>query len=114
MHIDIRAFNTRLSRAHSQEIAQRLRATFARLSHNIARIVVSVAESPRSGALSRECIVEVHFPDGQVATVKERQRKLGALLRRATERSWKAVAALLSREPALPKSIQLKRTSVAQ
>ena len=107
MHIDIRALNTRLSRAHTQEIAQRLRATFARLANTIVRIVVRVSEVPRSGACVRECVVEVHFPNGHVATVEERQRKLGALFRRATERSWKAVAALTSHQRALSKPIPL-------
>lgn len=108
MHIDIRVSNTRLSRAHSLEIAQRLRATFARLAHTILRIVVRVSEVPRSGTTARECVVEVHFPNGQVATVNERQRKLGALLRRATERSWKAVAALTNHQRVLSKPTPLQ------
>ena len=103
MHIDVRALNTRLSRAHTQEIAQRLRATFARMAHTIVRIVVRVSDAPRAGSSARECVVEVHFPNGQVATVNERQRKLGALLRRATERAWKAVAALTSHQRVLLK-----------
>lgn len=108
MHIDIRASNTRLSRAHSLEIAHRLRATFARLAHTIVRIVVRVSEVPRSGACARECVVEVHFPNGEIATVNERQRNLGALVRRVTERSWNAVAAFNShqREPLKPIPLQ--------
>lgn len=95
MHIDVRTPNTKLSRAHSLEIVQRLRTTFAKLAHKIVRIVVLVSETPRSGPALRECMVEVHLPNGQVATISERQRKLGALLRRATERSWKTVNALV-------------------
>ena len=98
MHIDIQASNTRFSREHSLEIAQRLRAAFAMLAHNIVRIVVRVSEVARSGSSTRECVVEVHFPNGEIATVNERQRKLGALVRRATERSRKAVAALISHQ----------------
>lgn len=104
MHIDVRAPNTRLSRAHSLEIAQRLRTTFAKLAHRIVRIVVHVSEAPRSGPAMRECVVDVHFPDGKITTVHERQRKLGALLRRATDRAWKTVSALMgqSRDVAKP------------
>ncbi len=40
MHIDIRTPNTKLSRAHSLEMAQRLRTIFAKLAHRIVRIVV--------------------------------------------------------------------------
>lgn len=94
MHIDVRALNTRLSRSHALAIAQRLRETFARMAHTIARIVVKVSEVPGAGLSARECVVEVHFPDGRVTTVNERQRKLGSLLRRVTERSWRAVTAL--------------------
>lgn len=95
MHIDVRSPNTRLSRAHTLEIAHRLRTTFAKLAHSIVRIVVRVSEAPRSGPAMRECVVDVHLPDGRIATVHERQRKLGALLRRATDRSWKTVSTLL-------------------
>ncbi len=108
MHIDIRTPNTKLSRAHSLEMAQRLRTIFAKLAHRIVRIVVRVSETPRSGSTLRECMVEVHLPNGQVATVSERQRKLGALLRRATERSWKMVNTLVGppRDASKPQRVQ--------
>lgn len=108
MHIDILTLNTRLSRAHSLEIARRLRATFARLAHTIVRIVVSVSEVPRASSSARECVVEVHFPNGEIATVNARQRNLGALVRRVTERSWKAVVALKSHQRVPLKPILLQ------
>lgn len=106
MHIDVRSPNTRLSRAHSLEIAQRLRTTFAKLAHRIVRIVVRVSEAPRSGSAMRECVVDVHFPDGKIASVHERQRKLGALLRRATDRSWKTVSTLMGHPRETPKPLR--------
>ncbi|MDO9506480.1 MAG: hypothetical protein Q8M80_08160 [Hydrogenophaga sp.] len=114
MHIDVRTPNTKLSRAHSLEIAQRLRTTFAKLAHKIVRIVVRVSETSRSGPALRECMVEVHLPSGQVATVSERQRKLGALLRRATERSWKTVNALVGPPPDVSKPIRVQLRNKGQ
>ena len=114
MHIDVRTPNTKLSRAHSLEIAQRLRITFANLAHKIVRIVLRVSEPPRSGSTLRECMVELHLPNGQVATVIERQRKLGALLRRATERSWRMVNALIGPFPHTTKPIQAQSRSKGQ
>lgn len=112
MHIDVQALNTRLPRAHALSIAQRLRETFGRMAHAIAKIVVRVSEVPGAGLSARECVVEVHFPDGRVTTVNERQRKLGSLLRRATERSWRAVTTLHASSAApqhvrRPRAVQL-------
>lgn len=90
MHIEIRHSGTGMTRARSHELAQRLRAALARMTHLIARVVVRVDEAPRNGSLARECTVEIHLPNGEVTVINERQRKLGALVRRATERAWKA------------------------
>lgn len=98
MFIDIRSGNVRLPRAHALGLAERLRAAFGRLAHRIARIVVRVAQPDRVGAAPRECTVEIHLPDGEVAVVTERQRRLGALMRRATERALKAAAAAVARK----------------
>jgi hypothetical protein len=92
MHIDIRSNDVRLPRAHATNLAERIREAFARLEHRIARIVVRLGEASRSRAAARECTVEIHLASGEVTIVKERQRKLGALLRRATERAWRATA----------------------
>jgi hypothetical protein len=97
MHIDIRSRNLRLPRAHTQGLAQRLHALFGRLAHRVVRVVVRLAEAPGSRTAAKECTVEVHLPDGEVAVVNERQRKLGALLRRASDRAWKAAAAAIAR-----------------
>ena len=90
MHIEIRSSRTGMTRARSHELAQRLRAALARMAHLIARVVVRVDDAPRNGANTRECTVEIHLPNGEVTVINERQRKLGALVRRATERAWKA------------------------
>jgi hypothetical protein len=111
MHIDIRPRNTRLSHTHRQDMAQRLRAVFSQLAHLIVRIVVLVGEVPRSGPAARECTVEVHLPNGQITTINERQRKLGALLRRATERAWKAAIAGIERQRKRQQPLQLPARS---
>jgi hypothetical protein len=98
MQIDIRFVNVRLPRAHALGFTERIRDVFGRLAHRISRIVVRMSQAPRPGAAPRECIVEVHLPNGEVMIVKERQRKLGALLRRVTERAWKAAAAAVGGE----------------
>lgn len=91
MRIDIRPDNSRLSRAHALGLTDRIRNAFASIAHRIIRILVRVGEATRSSGGTRECTIEVHLANGEVMHVRERQRKLGALLRRATERAWKAV-----------------------
>jgi hypothetical protein len=93
MYVEIRSHHARLPRAHALGLADRIRGTFAHLARHIVRIVVRVGEAARAGATARECTVEVHHPNGEVTIVRERQRRLGALLRRATERAWRATAA---------------------
>jgi hypothetical protein len=93
MHIEIRSHHARLPRAHALGLAERIRITFAHLARHIVRVVVRIGEAAQADATTRECTVEVHHPNGQVTIVRERQRRLGALLRRATERAWKAAAA---------------------
>ncbi|CAA9415315.1 MAG: hypothetical protein AVDCRST_MAG51-1712 [uncultured Ramlibacter sp.] len=97
MQVVIRSDNVRLPRAHALGLADRIRGAFARLAHRIERIVVRVAAASRPGPAARECTVEIHLPNGEVAVVTERQRRLGALLRRATERACKAAAAVIAR-----------------
>ncbi len=92
MHVEIRSHHARLPRAQALGLADRIRETFARVAHLIVRVVVRVGDAARPGAMPRECTVEVHHPNGEVTIVRERQRRLGALLRRATERAWRAAA----------------------
>jgi hypothetical protein len=105
MHVEIRSHNIRMPRAHSQGLAQQVRTAFARLAHRIARIVLDVGAPADAGpAAARECVIEVHLPDGDVMVVRERQRKLGPLLRRALQRAWRtAAAAVISRSE--PRSV---------
>ena len=92
MHVEIRSHHARLPRAHALGLADRIRDTFARIAHLIVRIVVRVGDAAAAGAATRECTVEVHHPNGEVTIVRERQRRLSTLLRRATERAWRATA----------------------
>lgn len=103
MHIEIRSSRTGMNRARSHELAQRLRAALARMAHLIARVVVRVDDAPRNGSSTRECSVEIHLPNGEVTVINERQRKLGALVRRATERAWKAASHAVGLPPKGPR-----------
>lgn len=96
MLVDIRSGNSRLPRAHALGLADRIRDAFAPMAHRIIRILVRMGEAARPGGVARECTVEVHLPNGEVMFVQERQRKLGVLLRRATERAWRAATAALA------------------
>ena len=97
MHIEIRSHHARLPRAHALGLADRIRATFAQVAHLIVRIVVRVGDAALPGSSPRECTVEVHHPNGEVTIVRERQRRLSALLRRATDRAWRATAVATGR-----------------
>jgi hypothetical protein len=78
MHVEIRSHNIRMPRAHRHGLAQQVRPAFARLAHRI---------------------------DGDVMVVRERQRRLGPLLRRALQRAWRtAAAAVISRSAPRPSS----------
>lgn len=96
MHIEIRASNVRLPRAHALGLAQRMREALGRLANHIARVVVRLGETAKPGSAPRECTVEIHLPNGEVTVIKERQRRLGSLLRRATDRAWKAALAAVA------------------
>ena len=98
MHIEIRPSHVRFPRAHALGLAQRLREKFGRLAGLVVRVVVRLGEATKPGAAPRACTVEVHLPNGEVAIVQERQRRLGSLLRRVTERAWKAAAAAVARQ----------------
>ena len=99
MHIDIRRGNVRFPRAHALGLAGRLRRAFERLADRIVRIVVRLEETCRPAAPAKACTVEVHFPNGEVAIVTQRERRLGALVRRATERARRTALHALSRQP---------------
>ena len=96
MLIDIRSGNSRLPRAHALGLADRIRDAFASIAHRIMRVLVRMGDAARPGGVARDCIVEIHLPNGEVMFVQERQRKLGVLLRRVTERAWRTAAAALA------------------
>ncbi len=108
MHVEIRSHHARLPRAHALGLADRIRNTFARVAHLIMRIVVRVGDAAQPGAASRLCTVEVHHPNGEVTIVHERQRRLGALLRRATDSAWRAASPRLG---LMPHTASAARTS---
>lgn len=110
MLIDIRSGNSRLPRAHALGLADRIRDAFAPMAHRIIRILVRMGEAARPGGVARECTVEVHLPNGEVMFVQERQRKLGVLLRRATERAWRAAATALAGRNQPPAFVRGRRS----
>ena len=51
------------------------------------------------GAPVRDCEIEVHLADGRVELVRERRRRLGAVLARALVRAWHLARRRLGGEP---------------
>ena len=94
MHIEIQSTDAKLSGEQSFALAQRVRTAFSGLARQIVRIVVRVSVVSTRGHL-RACEVEVQGRGGEVASVQERQRHHGVLLRRAVERARRATAAAL-------------------
>ncbi|MEJ8837847.1 hypothetical protein [Ramlibacter sp. AN1133] len=104
MKVDIRSSG--LSGAQVRELAATVRTAFRDVAHRIACIVVSVSIQAQKKHAARNCMVEVHMADGHVELVEERQRRLGAALRRAVQRAWRAATRWMARQfptrPALP------------
>ncbi|RYG12880.1 MAG: hypothetical protein EON92_07110 [Burkholderiales bacterium] len=92
MKIDFRASNLTAKQIH--ELRTIIRAGLRELGHRILRVVASISTQPEKRQAVRDCVIEVHFADGHVEYVKERQRRLGPALRRALQRAWKAAARL--------------------
>lgn len=89
MYVDLRTSGVRLSRARAHALLLRVRAAFTSLAAGITRIVVRVTPA-QDGVCApvRDCEIEVHLADGQVELVRERRRRLGAVLARALVRAW--------------------------
>jgi hypothetical protein len=96
MKVDVRSRG--LSGAQTRELAATVRTAFRDLAHRIACVVVSVSLQAEKKHAARNCVVEVHMADGHVELVEERQRRLGAALRRAVQRAWKAAVRSLARQ----------------
>lgn len=110
MLIDIRSGNSRLPRAHALSLADRIRDAFAPMAHHILRVLVRMGQAVRPGGVARDCVVEIHLPNGDVMFVQERQRKLGVLLRRVTERAWRVAVAALAGHTAQQRLARGNRT----
>jgi hypothetical protein len=91
MNIELHATGMKLPQAHARDLKQRLREAFEGLGVLLVRVFLKVADTAVRRNTARECMVEVHMADGSVAYVSERQRHLGALVRRAVSRAWSAV-----------------------
>jgi hypothetical protein len=87
MKIDVRTQGLSASQVH--EMTTVIRTAFLEVSHRVERVVVFVATLPDKRHAARNCMVEVHMADGHVEFVEERQRRLGAALRRAVLRAWR-------------------------
>lgn len=87
MYVDLRTPGVRLPRGRAHALLLRVRAAFAGLAEGITRIVVRV-EPDAAGTAVRDCEIEVHLADGHVEVVRERRRRLGAVLARALMRAW--------------------------
>ena len=88
MYVDLRTPGVRLPRGRAHALLLRVRAAFAGLADGITRIVVRVMPAAAGGAAVRDCEIEVHLADGRVERVRERRRRLGAVLARALLRAW--------------------------
>jgi hypothetical protein len=91
MNIELHATGMKLPQAHARDLKQRLRDAFAGLGVLLVRVFLKAPDIAVRRHAARECMVEVHMADGSVAYVSERQRHLGALVRRAVSRAWSAV-----------------------
>jgi hypothetical protein len=89
MYVDLRTPGVRLPRGRAHALLLRVRAAFAGLAGGITRIVVRVLPAdPGTSAVVRNCEIEVHLADGRVEVVRERRRRLAAVLARALLRAW--------------------------
>ncbi len=88
MYVDLRTPGVRLPRGRAHELLLRVRAAFAGLAGGINRIVVRVIPAANASATVRDCEIEVHLADGRIEVVRERRRRLGAVLARALMRAW--------------------------
>lgn len=75
-------------------VAAEVRNVFREFAHRVAAVLVAVS----ARAEKRHCVIEVHMADGHVEYVEERQRRLGAALRRAVQRAWRAAARWLRQQ----------------
>lgn len=100
MYVDLRTSGVRLPRARAHSLLLRVRAAFTSLAAGITRIVVRVTPAQDGvGAPVRDCEIEVHLADGRVELVRERRRRLGAVLARALVRAWHLARRRLGGEP---------------
>lgn len=90
MFIDLRTRGLKLPRAHAATWQHQVRLAFERIAHRVLRVVLEIGRP--ADARGAACTVEVHMADGHVERIEERQRRLGALLRRAIHRACEAAA----------------------
>lgn len=92
MKIVVRGETLPSGQAHA--VAAEVRSVFREFAQRVAAVLVAVSAQ----AEKRHCVIEVHMADGHVEYVEERQRRLGAALRRAVQRAWRAAARWLRQQ----------------
>lgn len=99
MYVDLRSPGVRLPRGRAHFLLLRVRAAFAGLADGISRVVVRVMPARIGSRAAHDCEIEVHLADGRVEVVRERQRRLGAVLARALLRAWNLTRGRLGAAP---------------
>jgi hypothetical protein len=103
MKVDVRGEGLTPSQAHA--MVSTIRSTFREFVQRITSIIVVVSTHAEKRHAARNCVIEVHMADGHIEYVEERQRRLGAALRRAVQRAWKAAVGWLKQQlPVRPAS----------
>jgi hypothetical protein len=87
MYVDLRTPGLRLPRGRAHALLRQVREAFHGIAGQVARVVVRVLPAGADQPALRDCAIEVHLRNGQVAVVQERQRRLVALLARALRRA---------------------------
>lgn len=94
MNIELHTTGMKLPTVQALDLRQRLRDALQDAGVRLVRVFLKVATATMRRTAARECVVEVHLADGRVACVSERQRHLGALMRRVVARAWSKVNAV--------------------
>lgn len=94
MNIELHTAGLKLPPVQARDLRQRLRDALQDSGVRLVRVFLKVAAATMRRTVARECVVEVHLNDGRVAYVTERQRHLGALMRRVVARALSTVRAV--------------------
>lgn len=96
MKIDVRGEGLTTTQAHA--MVTTIRTTFGEFAQRITSVLVVVSTQAEKRHAARSCVIEMRMANGHVEYVEERQRRLGAALRRAVQRAWKAAVSSLKQQ----------------